>query len=256
MDSLMSVYKRIGEAIGETLEAVCNMQEEERRELIQTLGLQEVVNNIEQGRGEIIDITEPKSEKKAANINEKIAAAIGETVESVVRMPKTEKKQLIEILGLGNLVKDDDDDTGGPSTVIDTAELSSDSDDDILLANTETGDNNDNIVISDTEEGGGVARGWGECPVCQQIMPNTKLGLHAMACQGIELNGGEGLEVNPMEVQSRCGMCGCLVPDLVMEEHREGCWGNNANKRRIQTPMERRRAKHPKTNLWAAAPRK
>ena len=72
----MSVYKRIGEAIGESLEAVCNMQEEERRELIQTLGLQEVVNNIEQGRGEIIDITEPKSEKMDANINEKIAAAI------------------------------------------------------------------------------------------------------------------------------------------------------------------------------------
>lgn len=256
----MSVYKRIGEAVGESLEAVCDMQEEERRELIQTLGLQEVVDNIEQGRGqqEIIDITEPKIEPEDGNINEKIAAAIGETVESVVRMPKTEKKQLIEVLGLGHLVKDDDDDAGGPSTVIDTAELSSDSDDDLLLANTETGDNNDNVVISDTEDGGGggVVRGWGECPVCQQIMPNSKLGLHAMACQGIELNGGEGLEVNPMEVQSKCGMCGCLVPDLVMEEHREGCWGNNANKRRIQTPMERRRAKYPKTNMWAAAPRK
>ena len=77
-----------------------------------------------------------------------------------------------------------------------------------------------------------------------------------MACQGIEFNGGEGLEVNPMEVQSKCGTCGCLVPDLVMEEHREECWGNNANKRRIQTPMERRRAKFPKTNHWAVAPRK
>ena len=254
----MSVYKRIGEAVGESLEAVCNMQEEERRELIQTLGLQEVVDNIEQGREEVIDITESNDRAKAkeGNINEKIAAAIGETIESVVRMPKHEKKQLIEVLGLGPSVKKEDDDAGGPSTVIDTAELSSDSDDDILLANTETGDTNDNLVISDTEEAGGGARGWGECPVCEQIMPNNKLGLHAMACQGIELNGGEGLEVNPMEVQSRCGMCGCLVPDLVMEEHREGCWGNNANKRRIQTPMERRRAKFPKTNMWAAAPRK
>ena len=254
----MSVYKRIGEAVGESLEDVCNMQEEERRELIQTLGLQEVVDNIEQGRAEIIDITEPKSELKGGDINVKIAAAIGETVDSVERMPKKEKRDLIEVLGLGHLVKDDEDEdnAGGPSAVIDTAELSSDSDDDLLLANTETGDTNDNIVIGDTEEGGGVARGWGECPVCQQIMPNTKLGLHAMACQGIELNGGEGLEVNPMEVQSRCDMCSCLVPDLVMEEHKEGCWGNNANKRRIETPMERRRAKYPKTNVWAAAPRR
>ena len=31
-------------------------------------------------------------------------------------------------------------------------------------------------------------------------MPLSKLELHAMACQGIHLNGGTGLEVNPMEV--------------------------------------------------------
>ena len=31
-------------------------------------------------------------------------------------------------------------------------------------------------------------------------MPLSKLELHAMACQGIHLNGGIGLEVNPMEV--------------------------------------------------------
>ena len=246
----MSVYKRIGEAVGETLEAVCSMQEEERRQLIQTLGLQEVVDNIEQSHS---DTTQPKSERGDGDIDEKIASALGETVESVKRMQKLEKEELIEVLGLGNLVRNDD---VGSSSVIDTADLSSDSDDDLILANTEP---NVNIVISDTEDGGvsgGVARGWGECPVCQQIMPNHKLGLHAMACQGIEFNGGEGLEVNPMEVQSKCGTCGCLVPDLVMEEHREECWGNNANKRRIKTPMERRRAKFPKTNHWAGAPRK
>ena len=25
--------------------------------------------------------------------------------------------------------------------------------------------------------------GWGECPVCGQLLPRDKLGLHAMACQ-------------------------------------------------------------------------
>ena len=103
----MSLYKRIGEAVGESLEDVCNMQEEERRELIQTLGLQEVVDSIEQGRAEIIDITETKTELKDGDINVKIAAAIGETVDSVERMPKKEKRELTEVLGLGHLVNDE-----------------------------------------------------------------------------------------------------------------------------------------------------
>ena len=113
-------------------------------------------------------------------------------------------------------------------------------------------------------EGGGGG-GWGECPVCDQVrrvvccrnshhkvssqlMPTHKLALHAMACQGLHLNGGEGLEVNPMEVQTRCSMCDCLVPDLVIQEHMETCWANNRNKRRIETPMERRKNKFPKTS--------
>ena len=58
------------------------------------------------------------------------------------------------------------------------------------------------------------------------------------------------------EHQSKCGECGCLVPDLVMEEHSRTCWADNSNKRRIETPMERRRSKYPKTNFWASAPRK
>ena len=88
------------------------------------------------------------------------------------------------------------------------------------------------------------------------MLPLHKLELHAMACQGLHLNGGQGLEVNPMEVQSRCGMCSCLVPDLVMEEHRETCWANNRAKRRIETPMERRKSKFPKTSHWSSAPRR
>ena len=87
-------------------------------------------------------------------------------------------------------------------------------------------------------------------------MPVSKLELHAMACQGLHLNGGIGLEVNPMEVQSRCPMCNCLVPDLVLLEHRETCWANNSQKRRIETPMERRKSKFPKTTHWASVPRR
>merc|ERR1719517_102450 len=124
------------------------MQEEERRQLIQTLGLQEVVDNIEQGQS---DTMQPKSERGDGDIDEKIAAAIGETVESVKRMQKLEKEELIRVLGLGHLVKNDGVES---SSVIDTADLSSDSDDDLILANTNSGYNNDNIVISDTEDGG------------------------------------------------------------------------------------------------------
>ena len=58
------------------------------------------------------------------------------------------------------------------------------------------------------------------------------------------------------EHQSKCGECGCLEPDLVMEEYSRTCWADNSNKRRIETPMERRRSKYPKTNFWASAPRK
>ena len=258
-DKLMVVYKKIGEAIGESLENVCNMREDERRDLITTLGLEESVRKIENG----VDDTKVDHDKGNYNdvgetVNEKIAAAIGESVESVNSLPSAERKQLIKALGLEHLVKKET-----ASSVIDVADLSSDSDDDDILVTTDPAPNN--IVISDddgdqgTSAGGSyefTGRGWGECPVCEQLMPRDKLQLHAMACQGIEFNGGDGLEVNPMEVQSKCSMCGCLVPDLVMDEHKETCWANNSTKRRIETPMERRRSKYPKTNFWASAPRK
>ena len=110
----------------------------------------------------------------------------------------------------------------------DVIEMIEDSSDDDVLVRTSSGEN---IVISDDEDdnmvlplahssprrttggrggggggvggGGGAGGGWGECPVCSQLMALHKLELHAMACQGLHLNGGAGLEVNPMEVQSR-----------------------------------------------------
>ena len=115
-----------------------------------------------------------------------------------------------------------------------------------------------------------------------QLFRLPELQLHAMACQGVGLNGGEGGNmVNPMDVsymfpedvvnigffcqvQSRCETCNCLVPDLVFDEHRQTCWAKSDTKKvisfalkqyqpkcisitlsqRIATPMENRKRKY------------
>ena len=87
--------------------------------------------------------------------------------------------------------------------------------------------------------------------VLSQLFRLPELQLHAMACQGVGLNGGEGGNmVNPMDVsnlfpeyvvnigllcqvQSRCETCNCLVPDLVFDEHRQTCWAKSYTKRVI-----------------------
>ena len=236
---MRELYERIAAATGETRETVEEMEEEERRELMVTLGL---------GHSE--------------TVFSQLAAATGETMEAVISMQEEERDQLVQVLGLKlsqviRVGEDDEED---------------DDDEDCVLVKT---NHEGSIVISDEDSptrpgvsassqadggsggsGGGGPPGWGECPVCQQLMPLIKLELHAMACQGIHLNGGVELEVNPMEVQSRCRMCHCLVPDLVMLEHRETCWANNSQKRRIETPMERRKSKFPKTTHWASVPRR
>ena len=77
MEQLTSVYERIGEAIGESLESVCSMQEEERRELIITLGLEDTVNKIEdRAKGRVKDDPDPGPGK--LTVIQRIAAAIGE----------------------------------------------------------------------------------------------------------------------------------------------------------------------------------
>eukprot|EP00092_Neocalanus_flemingeri_P010867 GFUD01011703.1.p1 GENE.GFUD01011703.1~~GFUD01011703.1.p1 ORF type:complete len:218 (-),score=76.83 GFUD01011703.1:173-826(-) len=205
-----------------------------------------------------------------------IAEAIGETLEAVCNMQEKEREELIKVLGLEDAIKKaQEEDSTATSAVIDTADL--DSDDEVLLPYTAKED--DNIWVSSDDEGdveavgaassGGGSkrkavdsldlsgpRGWGECPVCDQMMPLSKLQLHAMACQGLHLNGGDGLEVNPMDVQTRCSVCSNLVPDLVYEEHKQTCWANTDNKRRILTPMERRHAQFPKTKYWGTVPKK
>merc|ERR1712098_481562 len=146
-------------------------------------------------------------------------------------MSRREKSQLISALGLEEYVDSEnensdsiditDDINNTSSAVIDVADISTD-DDVVAVDNSSTNDGESSAFDVDTGASvSGVARGWGECPVCDQILPNDRLQLHAMACQGIQFNGGEGLEVNPMDVQSKCSMCGCLVPDLVMLEPRK-----------------------------------
>ena len=91
--------------------------------------------------------------------------------------------------------------------------------------------------------------------ILSQLFRLPELQLHAMACQGVGLNGGEGGNmVNPMDVsnmfpedvvnigflcqvQSRCETCNCLVPDLVFDEHRQTCWAKSDTKRVISSAL-------------------
>lgn len=193
-------------------------------------------------------------------------------------MQEKEREELIKVLGLEEAVKNaQEEDNAATSNVIDAGEI--DSDDEVLVA-TAVREDDTNIWVSSDDEGdvevvgaassgsGGSKRkaedgldlsgprGWGECPVCDQMMPLSKLQLHAMACQGLLLNGGNGLEVNPYDLQTRCTVCSNLVPDLVYNEHKETCWANTDNKRRILTPMERRKSQFPKTKYWGSVPKK
>jgi len=260
---LLQIYQRIGEAIGEDLDTITNMHPDERNGLIVSLGLEDSVKNIQEKEN---PIKSSNTDGDSLTLNERISIAIGEPIDSVKNMSKREKSQLISALGLEEYVDHEsensdsiditDDINNASSAVIDVADISTD-DDVVAVDNTSTNDGESSAFDVDTGASvSGVARGWGECPVCDQILPNDRLQLHAMACQGIQFNGGEGLEVNPMDVQSKCSMCGCLVPDLVMLEHQETCWANDSKKRRIETPMERRRSKYPKTTYWASAPKK
>jgi len=199
----------------------------------------------------------------------KVALAIGESLESVCSMQEKERKELMEVLGFKVEAQleipdsDGDDETSKNKICLD------DSDDEPLKDNHD----NDNIFIDsedealaealaasrksaaaaieiednddEEEEEESMRTGWGECPMCTELLRLPELQLHAMACQGIGLNGGEGGNiVNPMDVQSRCPTCNCLVPDLVFDEHRQTCWAKSDTKRRVATPMENRKRKY------------
>jgi len=199
----------------------------------------------------------------------KVALAIGESLESVCSMQEKERKELMEVLGFKVEAKleipdsDGDDETSKNKICLDDSDdeplkdnhdndnIFIDSEDEALAealaasrksaaAAIEIEDNDD---VDDEEES--MRTGWGECPMCTELFRLPELQLHAMACQGIGLNGGEGGNmVNPMDVQSRCPTCNCLVPDLVFDEHRQTCWAKSDTKRRVATPMENRKRKY------------
>ena len=129
MEQLTSVYERIGEAIGESLESVCSMREEERRELIITLGLEDTVNRIED---RVSRKVKDDPDQGKLTVIQRIAAAIGETVENVTKLPGAEIGQLVRVLGLEDLAAQEDEEhvdsggSGGGSAVIDVADLSTD----------------------------------------------------------------------------------------------------------------------------------
>ena len=152
---MMIVFQKIAIATGETLDDICNMQEEERNALISVLDL--------------------KNEMPCSRLQEPIIIA-NETDSDddiLVKSPQKEKLSSSSVW----ISSDDEDqkrDQVGPGP---TGAFSS----------------KKRKVEEDQLEYSG--RGWGECPVCDQIMPIPKLQLHAMACQGLEGNGGSGLEV-------------------------------------------------------------
>jgi len=182
----------------------------------------------------------------------KVAIAIGETLESVCAMQDKERKELMEVLGLKVEeqleILDSDDEPLKDNHDNDNIYVDSE---DEAIAEAVNASRNTAIEIADDEdeeeeeEDAGLRTGWGECPMCTELFRLPELQLHAMACQGVGLNGGEGGNmVNPMDVQSRCETCNCLVPDLVFDEHRQTCWAKSDTKRRIATPMENRKRKY------------
>merc|ERR1712059_53767 len=193
----LTLFQQVASAIGETLEAVCNMQDKERRELISVLGL---------------EMVEEKAEAEDQTVKDEVENIWVSSDEDV------------------------EEDERGTN---------------VSFSNMCAGGNGSGR----TAEGGGGA-GWGECPMCEQLLPLPTLQLHSMVCQGIAYNGGEGLEVNPMDVQTKCKVCSCLIPELVYDEHKETCWANTDNRRRIATPMERRKEKYGTNRGWATAPKK
>jgi len=155
LPATMAVYHQIASATGETIEAVCNMQEKERNDLIKVLGLEDTM------------IAAQESENSAT------ASAVIDTKDI-----------------------ESDDDVLVTSDSIKQSNFwdSSDEEGDVeVVAVASSSGSNKRKMTSDLDLSG--PSGWGECPVCDQMMPLSKLQLHAMACQGLEYNGGSGLEV-------------------------------------------------------------
>lgn len=90
---------------------------------------------------------------------------------------------------------------------------------------------------------------FGDCPVCQRRMKMEELEEHAMGCQGIEMNGGNGLHVNIYDRKARCDFCNQLIPEIIMDEHVDDCPARGIRKRVIP-PAEKIRMNKKFKNNW------
>jgi len=80
-----------------------------------------------------------------------------------------------------------------------------------------------------------------ECPVCDRMFPAHEIEEHASGCQGLAMNGVNGLHVNVMDEQQKCSFCLNLIPLFVMEEHVEECQARGV-RTRVVSDIERRNA--------------
>merc|ERR1719153_1703679 len=131
-------------------------------------------------------------------------------------MQEKERKELMEVLGFKVEAKLEIPDSDGEDETSKDQISLDDSDDEPLKDNHD----NDNIFIDSEDEAlvealaasrksaaaaieiedddgddeeERMRTGWGECPMCTELFRLPELQLHAMACQGIGLNGGEGV---------------------------------------------------------------
>ena len=150
--------RQVAAAIGDSLEAVCSMQEQERSQLIAVLGLD----------------TAARAAKRPAAASAKVATTSSKIV-------KTEEAEVI---------LDSDDEPLHENHDNDHIFVSSDEELNEVIAKTAGG-----VAVVKEEERGReeeeeeeVNTGWGECPMCTQLFRIPELRLHCMACEVLHLH--------------------------------------------------------------------
>ena len=110
----------------------------------------------------------------------------------------------------------------------------------LVHASTCEGGNSDDRKTTEEDNGGNYPQPeYGDCPMCTKVFLTAELLVHAAVCQGRD-NGGEGLVLNELDEQEKCGTCSQLIPVALMEEHGVECWQLYSNRRRVQPPKRKR----------------
>ena len=158
--------RQVAAAIGDSLEAVCSMQEQERSQLIAVLGLDTAAK-----RPAAIATT-PAAAARAAK---RPAASSVKVATTSAKVVKTEEIEVI---------LDSDDEPLHENHDNDHIFVSSDEELNEVIAKTAGG-----VAVVKEEERGReeeeeeVNTGWGECPMCTQLFRIPELRLHCMACE-------------------------------------------------------------------------